>query len=253
MTLLLDNETRRVVRSFLCWRAWAGIGLCLIGLCSTSGAVQTVTLAGPVQTDDATLYSNAPSDNAGGGVDSYAGLTAGSGIRRLLVRFDLSSIPSSAVVSDAVLTLTVTKASSGSSDVRHDLYRLTNSWVEGTGVGGGAGGQITTGTASWSSRQYPNLPWNTPGGDFVSASTASTTISATVPFTAQWSGPGVTADAQAWINGTLPNYGWIVTGDETVSGSARRFASSEATDATTRPSLTITYNVLTRVDSWQLY
>jgi hypothetical protein len=51
------------------------------------------------------------------------------------------------------------------------------------------------------------------------------------------------ADVQAWVNGTASNYGWIVIGNESGAGTAKGFASREATTTSQRPQLTITYTV----------
>src|SRR5438874_12545186 len=89
----------------------------------------TVTLSGPISTDDATIYSNAPTNNAGGGDTNRAGNTNGAGVRRTLIRFDLSAIPTSAAVSTASLQMTVNNVPGSPFNTTHTLYILTNSWV----------------------------------------------------------------------------------------------------------------------------
>jgi homospermidine synthase len=49
------------------------------------------------------------------------------------------------------------------------------------------------------------------------------------------------SDVQGWLNDASGNYGWFVLGAESITGSAKRFATRENTDATLRPTLEVTY------------
>jgi hypothetical protein len=51
------------------------------------------------------------------------------------------------------------------------------------------------------------------------------------------------ADVQAWLDGSASNYGWIVRSNENTTRVAKRFNSRTHSDATRRPTLTITFTL----------
>lgn len=212
-----------------------------------------VSLSGTAVTSDTTLYSDNPTHNAGWGTSAYAGQTIAHGFRRMLLRFDLSSIPSNATVVSASLAMQVTQVPTGGGSVTQALHRVTDSWVEGNvSLVSGAGGALEVGSASWNSREEPSVPWTTAGGDYsgiVSASTPSGTTNGPL----SWTGAGLASDVQAWVTGTQPNWGWIVIGDETVTPSARRYESSASATPAFRPTLTVQYAPAAGIADWQEY
>ncbi len=108
--------------------------------------------------------------------------------RRLLIGFDLSSIPPTRIVVDAKLRLYETSTSAGQTI---NLYRLTNSWVESQ--------------MNWNFRDSVNR-WITPGGDI-----NATPVASFVPNLAnQYREINVTGLAQNWVNGTFSNHGLIL-------------------------------------------
>jgi hypothetical protein len=213
----------------------------------------TLTLTGAGVTSDTTIYSDLSNDNAGGTPFNFAGQTVTHGFRRTLLRFDLSSIPTNATVVSATLTLQVTRVPGALGTVNHAVHRLTASWVEGTVVGSGAGGQAIAGTTSWNSREHPSVPWTTPGGDFFPSASATATL-APVLGPVSWNGTALKADVQAWVTGSQPNYGWIIIGDETVNPSAREYAAKENTTPAIRPSLAVQYTLpISGAENWAEY
>src|SRR5678815_4895779 len=81
------------------------------------------------------------------------------------------------------------------------LYRVTESWGEGTSVAtgnGDAGASPTTGDATWIHRFYPGTNWTPAGGSFVGA--ASATMSVTGAGFYAWTSATLAADIQTWID-----------------------------------------------------
>ena len=89
--------------------------LCVAGLVSvsTSASAQTSVTIGA--SADNTIYSDAPGNSNGQGPGLFAGTTSSSGIRRALIRFDLSVIPAHAPIASVTLTLHMNKTVSGAS------------------------------------------------------------------------------------------------------------------------------------------
>src|SRR5206468_4540299 len=96
-----------------------------------------------------------------------------------------SSIAPSSCVSSAFLRLRLTGVQSASRIF--GVYRLTQSWTEGTGTSNSG--------ATWKTRDGATA-WTTPGGDFAAAATASTATGTTNGVTLQWD---VTADVAAFV------------------------------------------------------
>ena len=198
---------------------------------------------------DNTLYQNATGQlSNGSGMHFFAGRTttqipADQRVRRGLIAFDVSSIPAGATITSVTLTLHMSRTNSGASNIQ--MRRVLADWGEGTsaaGRGEGGGAPSTTNDATWVHRFFPSsvARWNTPGGDFSTTVSATTSVGATETFYT-WSGAGLVADVQAWVNGTSSNFGWILLGNEVSIGTAKRFDSSENSTVAFRPSLVIQY------------
>jgi hypothetical protein len=190
---------------------------------------------------DNTLFQSEFADLSNGqGISMFSGLTLAAGLRRAVVRFDTSSIPSDATIVSATLTLNCTRAASAGDNI--SIHRALNSWGEGASIAlgeGGNGATAETGDATWVHRFFNTQNWITPGGDFQSTSSATTFVGALGAY--QWSGPSIAGDVQSWVQNASGNFGWFILSDETTSQSAKRFATREHTDPLLRPSLTITY------------
>jgi len=188
---------------------------------------------------DTRLRSSQPDQNYGGETtvtvspfNSYP--------QNALFRWDLSSIPADATISNASLTFYVTDASARV----FQLYNMRRAWIEGTSVGQDSDSSATWrtydgqnnwgsgGAESTSSDRYDTTLWD------VSASTFGGTESQTIALNSS----GVTV-LQGWVDGTLPNYG-LTLQRETGSGSSQDYwivASKEATNEAQRPRLNVTY------------
>ena len=149
---------------------------------------------------------------------------ANSVVRRTMVMFGLTSIPTSAVVSAADLDLYEfgNEAATGAYGV--NVYRMTQGWNQG---------------ATWNSTGAGN--WSTPGGTHDNGVVlATTTVDSAVFGHYHWA--LAPASVQNWISGAAPNYGMILRSTrENVTG-VLRFRSAFAATPAERPRLTVTYN-----------
>jgi glucose/arabinose dehydrogenase len=217
---------------------------------ATSG---TVTLT---STKDNSIFSENSSNASGQGGMMFAGVTNSGNPRRGLVAFDVSSVPAGATVSSAQVQLSV-QLGRGTNDPS-SLNLATQSWGEGTsnsGDTGGTGVPATDGDATWNARFFSTTSsstlWTTPGGDYIATASATTPVSTAGTYT--WSSAQLTTDVQGWVTTPASNNGWILIGDESTSGTAKRVYSREATTASLRPNLTISYASFpppTRFETW---
>ncbi len=189
-----------------------------------------VTLA---VTRDNTIFSELP-DHSNGAGDLFAGRIQNGGHRRALVRFDLAGIPARAEVLSASLRLTMKQTVSPGRDFT--VHRVTRDWGEEGSVGSGQGAEAETGEATWTAAFFGSEDWETPGGDFVAAASASTSVAGNGNYT--WSSQELAADVGQWLAAPGSNHGWLIRGDETIT-SAKRFGSRE--NANGRPQLAVTY------------
>ncbi len=229
-------------------------------------------------TQDSPMYG---ADEGGAGVDFvnhsngagytlYVGTNGTGSPRRSLLQFDFSTLPPGAVVTAATLTLTIDREPNASNQLL-SLHVVTAPWTTGTSnsdvIGTpGQGAPVTPNDTTWFYASWPNTTWQTPGGDFLAATVASTWVGpmgpnfSPLPYT--WSSNGMVNSINVWIQRPESNFGWILTGNETQTQSVKRFISREARDtsgnpmnAELLPHLDITYIIsstppdLTNIDS----
>ncbi len=212
---------------------------CLAALTQTATAQSSLTLS---PTADTTLYQTVDGSTSNSAGDSmFAGLTLrGAGLRRALIRFDLSQVPAGHIVTNARLLLHVTRANGAPASV--SLHRTLAPWGEGpsdAGVPGGLGIEAAPGDATWLHRFYPSSLWSTPGGDFALIPSASAI--AGDPGQVEWTAtPQMLADLNAWASTPATNFGWLLQSTSEDVSSARRFATREHADPTQRPTLELT-------------
>lgn len=177
-------------------------------------------------------------------------------IRRGLVEFDLSGIPTGSIITGATLTVRDVMGLNGDPTV--ELRRLLRDWGEGTSFfNGGQGAAATNGDATWlytffnAANPTSSPTWSTPGGDFSPTVSAFTIISDDAgggqPFA--WSSvdnPRMLADLQFWLDNPSSNYGWLIKGDESRGQSAKRLNSGESL---TPPILRIEYAAVPEASS----
>ena len=219
---------------------------CVLALSATLCASASADVVSISASKDNTLYENTDPTSQlsdGQGIYLYAGKTGSNDnfrIRRALIAFDLSSIPTNATVTAATLTLFKSNSNTGATV---SLHKVTRDWGEGasnSGNPGGSGAPAQSGDATWLYAFYNTSAWNGAGGDSVAAQSAATLVSPTNA-TYSWSGSGVVADVQSWITNHSTNFGWLIVGDEVNASSAQRFNSRQ--NSSSPPQLTVTYQV----------
>jgi uncharacterized protein (TIGR03382 family) len=192
---------------------------------------------------DNTLYESATGSLSDGlGSYMFVGRTNQASLRRGLVSFNLTSIPTGSTINSVRLTLHVSRAASGTEPV--ELHMLNADWGEGssnsdTSGGGGRGAAATTGDATWLDRVLGGARWNTAGGDFKAAASASTDVVGLGFYS--FTSAGLVTDVQRWLDNSSTNFGWAIIGNETADGTAKRFDSRQNATAANRPTLTIDY------------
>lgn len=188
---------------------------------------------------DTVVSSGAPDANYGGWALM---LTDANAIQKILIRFDLSSIPAGSVCTAASIKLTPKD-----NDSAHDLsvYKITDAngdWVEGNKII-----QTGSGMSCWNYKKYNTDAWagsaglatagtdyiNTVIASFSGATTANTQIE--IPFNAD----GLLI-LESWF-GDATNNGFLLTD---TSGSDIFYHTGEATTESYRPVLSITYTEL---------
>lgn len=192
---------------------------------------------------DNTMYAENSSLSSGAAQDFFAGATGNGAVRRGLLHFNLSSIPSNATVTAVSIQLNCNKSGGAPAGIR--VYKATADWGQGTsdpGVRDGRGTAATTNDATWSHRFYNTTSWSNPGGDYVGVASASTALVGLGPV--NLSSAGLVSDVQAFVSNSANNFGWVITG--TAEGSlatALRFSSRENSVTSERPTITVTYTV----------
>ena len=177
---------------------------------------------------DTTLFELFPNHNLG--LSSLAvGATASTGSRtRGLLRFDVSSIPSNAVIESATLTFAVTRTPSvGGEPSTFSVHRFLSPWNEGAGTGN-TGTPASLGETTWVSQFHGSAPWLQPGAsaglNYVATPSGGVDISGVATYAIE----NLQADVQAWITNSTGNHGWImISSDEATDATARRIASRE--------------------------
>jgi len=201
---------------------------------------------------DTSLYQNKPDFNLGG-TTLVAGTNQQVSRSRGLFRFDLSSVPTDAVVTGVEVQLYCTRQPDpdqhgGPVPSDFSLHRLWVGWGEGAGSGT-TGSVAMVGDATWNERHYLGTSWDTPGGlsggDFASNPSATTAVG-NVGLYAWGSSTELIDDVQSWLAAPSSNFGFIlVNQSEGTSGSARRFASREQPGGLIpAPKLIITYSTI---------
>jgi hypothetical protein len=210
----------------------------LLGVAASSALADVIVLK-PSQ--DTSLFGDEVNYASGAG-DLFIGNTAGSSIRRSLLRFDLSAIDAGMKVIDASLTVVVNRVAAGAFTAPATLHRVTQSWGEGGSNPGGSGGgdQATDGEATWTLRFFGDATsaWTTPGASYDTDASASTVLGGTGSYS--WTGAGMVSDLNDWLANPASNYGWALIGDETNARSARRIYSRETAQDFLRPQLELT-------------
>ncbi len=169
-------------------------------------------------TEDSSLRESSPHKNEGNDTELWGDGNAPDpetgqyGEVTFVTKWDVSAIPSDAVVTAVDVSYNVFN----DSPVNHNIYAVEADWTE------------------------PEVTW-----EIISHSTTvgNTILGAIPPFTfneniVTLNQAGIDL-VQGWINGTIPNYGFYIQSSGSNNGMGVH--SSEATTATTRPKITISY------------
>jgi hypothetical protein len=189
-------------------------------------------------TEDTYLSAGDVTYNNGGNTSIHVDATTGTSRRTALLKWDLSSIPTTSTVSSANLVINVTDAST----LVFNMYNMKRTWVEGTSTQAasstsanwntydGSNAWGTVGVANTSSDRYDTNMWSATSSSY--SSTGSKTIALTTD--------GV-AVLQGWVSGSLPNYGVTLQNPSGSTSNALYFSSSEYSTAASQPILNVTY------------
>lgn len=194
------------------------VAIALATFVSEAWATTTVTL---LASQDSCV-----SKDDGGQVGLYGFMNADIGglgtERRILMQWDLSGIPSNAVILSAQANVYRYSSNDDTTGSPFKVYRLTQSWVEGWGAANGlpVSGHTAAGV-TWGYRDCsdPLSAWTNPGGDFDEASQihfSGATVFDPVNGANFGMQPVITDIVQSWVNGTNPNYGILIMTDEGV-------------------------------------
>jgi len=176
--------------------------------------------------EDSRIWSGTNADT-NYSTDDYLQLGyTGSSIKRAVIKFDVSALPSNASVKAAFITLYVSSGiNSGSPSFA--FYRLTNIFVES---------QVT-----WNSYYTGNL-WTTPGGDYNGTAISGFVSPPAEDTSVMWEiNKSVVQD---WIDDPCGNYGVLLkVQDESAVQNERSFRSEDYADAARHPKLTVVYTL----------
>lgn len=202
------------------------LGFLLLPL--VTGRADTLTA---IAAADTFINSILPTNNAGALEWFDAGRDGVNGIRRGLIRFDLSNLPPGSSITSAVVQLTVVKVPSQSPiNSTFDLFRLLAHWGEGIQTFNN-GGAAFDDEATWNARLYGTAHWTEPGAkkDAVATPSASAVVGDSMGEIVSWSGPGLVRDVQFWLDNPASNYGWLLTSQDEVSNrSVRGFSARQS-------------------------
>ena len=198
----------------------------------------------PAAADNTLIESATGAASNGVGPVLFVGRTSQSAgfRRRALLWFDVAAaLPTGAIVTRAELGLMLTP--SNPSPIEIGLHRVLAAWGEGgSSASGGGGAPASPGDATWLHTFYDTAFWETPGGDFLAA--ASATVQVGEAAGVRWGPtPELIADVQAWVDFPDSNNGWLLLGGEDSPTSSKRVASREADDPAARPQLLVEYEV----------
>ena len=162
---------------------------------------------------DSYVYSASPTQTHGSDTILYVGSPSAGAAERALFRFDLSSLPTDAVVDSAVFRAYMTQAPSSPPMVLNiGVYRITAAWSE------------------------PSVHWsNQPPAASIGKSTG-------VSMTLQYYDWDIADLAQVWVSSPGSNFGLELCSESEGTFGWRGFASRENSPAT-RPQLVIEYHV----------
>lgn len=210
-----------------------GIPLMFVGY---SSPAVTITIQ-PTNGVDVLIESVNPTTNHDTETTAYIGDTNATDpeAQRIIIKFDLSTIPANATIIAASISMFEIAAGDGAGLGAWNIfcYRLKRDWVEDQ--------------ATWNEYSTGNA-WGTAGADNTTTdreATLSASLSvdgAAANAYLTWTGSKLIQDVQAFVNGSLDNYGWIFIGTDAenlVNTAYNQFRTSDF--FSNKPKMSITY------------
>ena len=200
----------------------------LAGGISSSMAYADISLYQPplsitVQPDsasgkDAEIWDQQPNNNYGNAAETWVS-SASNDKTRSLLHFNMNAIPVGAKIQSATLSLLRQSGSGANQPV--SAHRIKNPWSEDS--------------VTWNSREA-GTSWDTAGSDFDSMAVVTTPVGpANQRY--EWN---ITPLVQSWVDGSFQNHG-VVLAAAITGMSGERFYTSDDSDPTRHPRLTISY------------
>lgn len=152
---------------------------------------------------------------------------------RSLIQFDLSSIPETNTVTEAILQLNLT-SSSNSNTLEIKAYRIATDWSE---------------TESTWIRRTSSTNWTTQGGDY-----SEELDSINVTDTLGIYNLTITSIVRNWVSGNEDNYGILIVQTNAQNGDYKDFGSSDSSTESERPKLIVTHvsNVAPTLENYSI-
>lgn len=167
---------------------------------------------------DAEIWDQAPNNNYGDAAVTWVSSLSNDTTRSLL-NFNMGEVPVGSRILGA--TLSLQRVSGSGSDQPVSAHRIMKPWSEDS--------------VTWNSREA-GTSWDTAGGDFENMAVVTTPVGP-VNQRYEWN---IAPLAQGWVDGTYPNYGVVLTA--AIAGvSGQQFYTSDHTNPSLHPRLTITY------------
>jgi len=167
--------------------------------------------------------------------------------KSVLVWFDVSSIPSAAVIGEATLEMYMTSTRNGGNDKEVAAHRLLKDWAEGvgTGIDGQAAGKEEA-CGRWTGvddEEWTTVGADEPGEDFVEEAEDTIEIGAA---TGEWYSWDVTEACQYWVRNPDENFGLILLEPRPHAQTlgTKVFASKENSNPDIHPKLTVIVEAL---------
>ncbi len=223
---------------------------------ATSASAQTSVTLEPSK-DNAVFDTFSDIESSGASpaiVIGRVGPMSSSAARRMVLEFDLSSLPENITITDATLKFTVIGTNKGGiTDPTLSVFKMTTEWGEGTsntgpswghdsGIGQGAPAQQDDTT--WRHAFWPNTTWTAPGGDFEATASAVHQMGDLDPSLESLqtvTSAGIIADVQAWADDDASNHGSILTMEDDGDKKTPHIGTRENPDPNLRPTLELTY------------
>jgi hypothetical protein len=170
--------------------------------------------------------------------------------KSVLVWFDVSSIPTNAILGSATLEMYMTNTRNGGNDKEVAAHRLLKDWAEGMGVGiDGNGAKQDEVCGKWTGmgEDWAKVGADEPGEDFVEEPDDTIEIGAGI---GEWYTWDITEMCQYWVKNPDENFGIILREPRPHANSlgTKVFASKENPDVDIHPRLVIVVDAVS-VDS----